>query len=293
MIAVSQQSKGLGKGLDALFGSAPAMQPDALRFGNEPIKELAIEDIVPNPDQPRRHFDQRALNELAASIKEFGVLQPLVVTKIEQNKYSIIAGERRWRASQIAGLNKVPVVIRSSNELEQLEVALIENVQREDLTPLEQAVSIQRLHDQFSLSYERIAAKLGKGYSTVANLVRLLQLPQPIQRALQEKQITEGHARALLSLQADQEAQETLLGLILKSHLSVRQAEQYVVALRQDVSKTKAANRTSAETPETKRLSKRLGFQVGIQRLAKGGKLTIRYRNDEDLDALIKRLNDA
>lgn len=287
------QNKKLGKGLDALFGSNQIGEVGNLKFGSEKITELPISSIVSNPDQPRRQFDDKSLQELATSIKEFGVLQPLVVTQIEQNRYSIIAGERRWRASKMAGLNKIPVIVRTSSELETLEMALIENVQREDLTPLEQAASIQRLHDQFSLSYEAIAAKLGKAYSTVANLSRLLQLPDRVQHALRQKQITEGHARALLSLQDNPEAQQSLLDIILNSHLSVRQAEQYVIAAKRKVVKKLPIEQTKSVTNETKQLSKHLGMPVAIQRLAKGGKLTIRYASESELQKLVKRLGKA
>lgn len=290
---MSKTNNSLGKGLDALFGATPT-NIDSMRFFNEEIVQLSISDIIPNPDQPRHHFDEKSLQEMALSIKEFGILQPLVVTKNEQNKYSIIAGERRWRASRIAGLTKVPVIIRSATELEKLELALIENVQREDLTPLDQAVSVLRLHDQFSMSYEAIAAKLGKAYSTVANIVRLLQLPEVMQSALHEKKISEGHARSLLSLQSEPEKQLALFALILKSHLSVRQAEQYVVASREaGATKTKAVQRVSSETAQTKQLSKHLGVKVNVQYLAKGGRLNLRFSNEQELNTILKRLMQA
>lgn len=283
--------KGLGKGLDALFSGA-----DLSKIGipKEEVVQIELEQVIPNPDQPRRHFDETSLKELSVSIKEFGVLQPLVVTKLEQNKYSIIAGERRWRASGIAGLKTVPCIVRSVTDLEKLELALIENVQREDLSPLEQAASVQRLHDQFSMSYEAISKKLGKAYSTIANLVRLLGLPENIQLALKESKISEGHARALLSLQADKANQQALLDLILSKHLSVRQAEQYVVASReQKPTKEKILSRTVSETAETKQLSKHLGVKVQVAYMAKGGKITLRFSSEDEYSNLINRLNKA
>lgn len=284
--------KGLGKGLDALFGNNTNLS--GIEFGADEVIQMEVVRISPNPDQPRKQFDESSLKELAASIEQFGILQPLVVTKIEQNKYSIIAGERRFRASRIAGLNKVPVIVRSASELEKLELALIENVQREDLTPLDQAVSIQRLHDQFSMSYEAISKKLGKAYSTVANIVRLLQLPDTMKDALKEGKITEGHARALLSLQSDETNQKALFDLILSKHLSVRQAEQYVVASRTErPTREKGLQRTVNETGQTKELTKRLGVKVQVNYMAKGGKLTLRFGSDEELQKLIKRLMDA
>lgn len=281
--------RGLGKGLDALFSGA-----DLSRIGipREEISQLDINYIEPNTDQPRRYFDETSLKELAVSIKEFGVLQPIVVAKIEQNKYSIIAGERRWRASQIAGLKTIPCIVRSVSEQEKLELALIENVQREDLSPLEQAASVQRLHDQFSMSYEAISKKLGKAYSTIANLVRLLGLPVDIQKALNESKISEGHARTLLALQSDEPNQKTLFDLILSKHLSVRQAEQYVVASREKKpTKEKTLSRIESETKETKELSKHFGVKVEVAYMAKGGKITLRFTSEDEYKALINRLN--
>jgi ParB family chromosome partitioning protein len=264
-----------------------------LSYSNDKVSELPIESITPNANQPRQHFNEDSIAELAVSIKEFGIVQPLVVTNIEQNKYSIIAGERRWRAAQVAGLKKVPVIIRSATELETLEIALIENVQREDLSPLDQAVSIERLHEQFSMSYEQIAKRLGKGYSTVANIVRLLQLPANMQDALRDKVISEGHARALLSLQKDPSAQATLFEIIMNRHLSVRQAEQYVVGLRTSENTSKGPelnDRTKSDTKETKQLSKHLGVPVSVSYLAKGGKLNIRFKDDAEYKDLVNKL---
>jgi len=281
--------KSLGRGLDALFSGA-----DMSRIGipKEEIVQIEINQIVPNPDQPRRFFDETSLKEMAVSIKEFGILQPLVVTKLEQNKYSIIAGERRWRSSKIAELKTVPCIVRSVSELQKLELALIENVQREDLSPLEQAASVQRLHDQFSMSYEAISKKLGKAYSTIANLVRLLGLPENIQKALSESKISEGHARTLLGLQSDTSNQQALLELILTKHLSVRQAEQYVVASREKKpTKEKSLQRTVSETVETKSLSKHFGVKVEVAYMAKGGKITLRFTSDDEYKSLINRLN--
>ena len=283
-------AKNLGRGLDALFGtSMPSM--DSLRYGNEDIVHIAIHDIEPNPDQPRKHFDDQALQELAMSIKEFGVLQPLVAVKNEQNKYTIIAGERRWRASKLAGLIKVPAIVRSASELEKLEIGLIENVQREDLTPLEQAASIERLHDQFSMSYTAIAAKLGKAYSTIANLVRLLQLPDPMRNALQNRDITEGHSRALLALQDHPSQQTALFQLMLEKHISVRQAEQFVISVKEGATSKKAADKSTVnETPGTKQLTKKYGVKVSVQYSAKGGRMSFTFTSEDQLNSLIKKL---
>lgn len=286
-------AKNLGRGLDALFGDA-SPHIDSMKYGNEDIVQLTLTEIVPNPDQPRKHFDESSLAELATSIKEFGVLQPLVVTKGEQNTYTIIAGERRWRASKLAGLNRVPAIVRSASELEKLELGLIENVQREDLTPLEQAVSIERLHDQFSMSYTAIASKLGKAYSTVANLVRLLQLPDVMQSALQNGLITEGHSRALLALQDLPNQQNVLYQLILDKHISVRQAEQFVVSVKEGASSTKATKKSTVkDTPFTKQLTKKYGVDVNVSYTARGGKISFGFKSEEEMNKLVKKFLDS
>ncbi len=286
------KNNGLGRGLDALFGSVdPGL--DALNFKNEEVVRLALDVIETNADQPRRNFDEKALAELAESVRQYGIIQPIVVTK-KGSGYMIIAGERRWRAAGLAGLKDIPTLVRTSSELETLEMALIENVQREDLSPLEQARSIQRLHEQFSMSYEQIAGKLAKAYSTVANTVRLLQLPEAMQKALADGQISEGHARTLLSLNSDKAQQDNLFKLILDKHLSVRQAEQYVVGARQgqaSAEKTETAvKRTGDQTGETKRLAKRYGVPVSVQFMAKGGKLVLRFKDQAEYDAIIARM---
>jgi ParB family chromosome partitioning protein len=287
---VSKQ-KGLGKGFDALMPQG--LGATLLDGPSNRVQNVFIKDIQPNPDQPRRVFEESSLNELSDSIKQYGILQPLLVvpSKID-GKYIIIAGERRWRASKLAGLDKVPVVIRTAKELEQLEMALVENIQRVDLTPLEQATSISRLHDLFHVSYEDIAKRLGKAISTVSNILRLLQLPPAAQEALQNERITEGHARALLSLTEFPKQQEQLLLLIQENGWSVRQAEQFVVATKSGAKdSTKAERRTVGETPQTQALSKILGRQVTVSHMAKGGRLVIRFKTDDDLENLIELLH--
>ncbi len=280
--------KGLGKGFDVLMPTG--LENVLSNRGEDRVQELFIRDIVPNPDQPRRNFDEHALSELADSIKQFGVLQPLLVMP-KGSKYEIIAGERRWRASKQAGLEKVPVVIRTAKELEQLEMAMVENMQRVDLSPLEQAVTIQRLHEIFSLSYEKIAKRLNKAESTVNNIVRLLQLPPSAQEALRERRITEGHARSILALKKYPEQQEQLLLLIQKHDWSVRQAEQFVVAAKKgEKSADKAKKRTDKTTPETEQLSKLLDRPVSVTHMAKGGRLVIRFTTDDDLAELVRIL---
>jgi ParB family chromosome partitioning protein len=229
---------------------------------------------------------------MAESIKQYGILQPLVVTPYKDGKYAIVAGERRWKAAILAGESKVPAIVRTTKELERLEIALVENVQRVDLSPLEQAASIERLHQQFSMTYELIAKRLGKASSTINNIVRLLQLPKEAQEALKAGQIFEGHARAILSLKDIPDKQSELLANIKRYGWSVRQAEQFVTSLKEGYKETKATRqRMQTETPATKQLSKRLGgAPVHIKRMAKGGRLEISFNNDEDLERILKSL---
>lgn len=287
---MSAKNTGLGKGFAALMPTS--FDTTLLLDENEKVFALDIAKITPNADQPRQHFDTEALEQLAASIKMYGVLQPIVVTKQADDTYVIIAGERRWRASQIAKLKKIPALIRSPKELEQLEIALVENVQRVDLSPLEQARSIERLHQQFNVTYEKIAERLGKAASTINNIVRLLQLPKEAFDALEAKDISEGHARAILALKQYPDNQQALLASILANGWSVRQAERYVASVKEGVKEKAAAeSRVDTETPETKRLKKRLGVPVHIKRTAKGGKLEIQFRSDEELKRVIAILD--
>lgn len=280
--------KGLGKGFDALISSD--FDKSILLTSDDRIEKIPLAKLQPGSHQPRQHFDEAALQELAASIKRHGIVQPLVVTPESGGKYSLIAGERRWRAAKLAGLSDVPAIIRKRQEIEQLEIALIENVQRVDLSPLEQAVSIERLHEQFNLSYDDIAKRLGKGGSTISNTVRLLQLPEAARDALAKNKITEGHARALLSLKGDTKRQNYLLETIIAQGWSVRQAERFATSVKAGVKETKKARaRTETETVETKQLGKKLGAPVSLRRTAKGGKLEITFTSDDDLARIINQ----
>jgi len=279
---------GLGKGLGSLIPQN--FDASLLVDESERVQKLAVELLLPNPDQPRSIFDQQALQELAESIKRYGVVQPLVASP-DGDKYRIIAGERRWRASQLAGLKTVPVLVRTSKELEQLEIALVENVQRVDLSPLEQAVSIERLHQQFNLTYQVIAQRLGKAETTVNNIVRLLQLPEDARKALVERDISEGHARQILALKNMPEKQAELLKLITANGWSVRQAERFVTSIKDGFKESQdTAARMNAETPETKRLTKRYGTSVRIHRTAKGGRVEIAFTTDDQLSQLLQDL---
>ncbi len=280
----------LGKGFDALMPKD--LDTSLLEKEAERVQNLFISTIFPNPDQPRHIFDDTALEQLADSIRQYGVLQPLIVSPAkERDRYIIIAGERRWRASKIAKLDKVPAIVRTAKELEQLEIALVENIQRVDLSPLEQAASINRLHDLFTMSFDDIAKRLGKAPSTVNNIVRLLQLTPAAQQALRDEKISEGHARAILALKDFPEAQQELLVLIQKNGWSVRQAEQFVVATKSSAGSTKTAQkRTENSNPATQELSKFLHRPVTITHTAKGGKLQIGFTSNDDLEKLLKLL---
>lgn len=287
-MGVVYKNKGLGRGFDALIPTD--FDASILEVASEKVQKVRYQLVEPNPDQPRKHFDETALNELASSIKQYGIVQPLVVTK-KNDKFILIAGERRWRAAKIAGLKEVPVLVRSHEELEQLEIAIVENVQRVDLSPLEQAASIERLHDQFSMTYESIAKRLGKAPATVNNIVRLLNLPDNAKSALFEGKISEGHARAILALKDDSQKQQELLTSIIRGGWSVRQAEQFVITARQGSSSPKETKAKMATTnKETKLLGAFLKTPVSIKRTAKGGKLELHFSSDEDLSRIISLL---
>ena len=281
-----KRKQALGRGFDTLLPQA--FNKELVLDSNERIEKIPLDKIQPNPNQPRKNFDANSLNELAESIKQHGIIQPLIVTPMKNGIYTIIAGERRYRAAVIAKLVNVPAIVRSSQELEQLEIALIENVQRVDLNPLEQAFSVERLHDQFSMSYDSIAKRLGKASSTVHNIARLVKLPNEAKEALSSGKINEGHARAVLALKDDPERQSYLLKAILSLGWNVRQAERFVVSIKEGIKETsEATKRIETETPATKRVSKKLGTSVKIKRMAYGGRLEITFNDDEELDRLL------
>ncbi len=278
--------RGLGRGFDALISND--FDKSILLTSEDRVEKIPIGKLQASPYQPRRHFDETALLELAESIKRHGIVQPLVVTPAKSGTYTLVAGERRWRAAQLAKQETVPALIRERKELEQLEVALIENVQRVDLSPLEQAVSIERLREQFSLSYDEISRRLGKATSTVNNTVRLLRLPEAARDALATNQITEGHARAILALKTDTGLQAQLLKSIIAQGWSVRQAERFVTSVKAGVKESAQVHaRVQTETPATKQLSKKLGTPVSLRRTARGGKLEISFKTDDELDRII------
>jgi ParB family chromosome partitioning protein len=283
--------RGLGRGFGALISDD--FDKSMLLESNERVEKIALESLVANPYQPRTIFEPSTIKELSESIKKHGIIQPLVVSPSKEGLYFIIVGERRWRAAKEAGLTTVPAIIRSVEKQEQLEIALIENVQRVDLSPLEQAASIEILHQQFSLSYEDISKRLGKASSTVHNIIRLLGLPINARDALANQKISEGHARAILALKGDGQRQNYLLNAIIEQHWSVRQAERFVTSVKAGVKKNQEAHaRTSLETDETRILSEKLHTPVHIRRTAKGGKLEITFSSDKELEQLIKLLQE-
>jgi ParB family chromosome partitioning protein len=285
------KKSGLGRGLDALIPGGdftPESQPTISSSG---YQILSIADIQPNPRQPRSQMDKDELSELAASIRENGILQPLIVTPAaEPGKYILIAGERRLLAADLAGLETVPAIIREASEQERLELALIENVQRTDLTPLEAAEAFRQLADDFNLSHEQIAQKLGKSRASVTNTLRLLKLPEDVKQSLAVGVISEGHARALLSLPTPQ-AQSAALQTILKHELNVRGTEDLVHKLlgQRPPSESKPVPHPDVSFLEEK-LRQRLGTRVSLHPRKNGGTLVIHYYSEEELDALILRI---
>ena len=291
----AKKMTGLGRGFESLIPTDVLDETFDPTAGNEQSSELRYvkrTDISPNPDQPRRHFDEEALHELAASIREHGIIQPLVVTPANGG-YQIVAGERRWRAAGIAELEKVPVIVRTRSEQHKLELALIENLQRRDLNPLETATAYLKLHTQFNLTYEEIGHRVGgKAVSTISNILRLLQLPDEAKQALVDGWISEGHARQILALD-DEQAQSELLQIIVREGWSVRKAEQYVVGYKRgekpNAKQENAIKHTRQETTFTKRLSERLSLPVVQKTTAKGGQIIISYTSEDDLEELQKK----
>ena len=253
------------------------------------VQKIDLSDIQTNPNQPRKNFAEDSIIELSESIKVYGLLQPIIVTSANKGKYEIIAGERRYRAAKQAGLKEMPVLVRSHKELEKLEIGLVENVQRVDLSPLEQAISIARLNEEFNIDIKEIAKRLGKAHTTIVNTVRLLQLPEKAYKALQERKISEGHARSVLALKGRPELQEELVDNIVKLGWSVRRAEEFVTEQK----KQKAVKKNSRKPTETKQsmaLAKKLGTRVLIRPSSKGGKIEISYKSQEDLKLIFNRL---
>ena len=272
----------LGRGLDALI--PPRSTPATA------IVEVPLAQVQPNPFQPRRHIDEGELEELAASIREHGVLQPVLVTETIAG-YQLVAGERRVRAARLAGLDRVPAVVRQLADRDQLEVALVENVQRADLDPIDEAHAYRQLIDEFGLTQEQVADRVGKARATVANTLRLLELHPDVQSAIAGGGLTEGHGRAIGGLSLD--AQPHVLGTVLAQALSVRQTEELVRRLREPRQARETPARAQLD-PDLERveeeLRQHLGTKVSLTRSRKGGRIVIEYYSDDELGRLYERL---
>ncbi len=289
------QARGLGRGFDSLIPTTvldEAFDPSAAedRAVSE-LRNIPVGVIVPNPHQPRRLFEPDALQELANSIREHGVLQPIVVTQKDDKTYELVAGERRLRASQMAGLADIPALVRTYKDQHKLELALIENLNREDLNPLEIATAYLKLQQQFNLTLDEIGKRAGgKALSTISNTMRLLALPEHAKTALIRGQIAEGHARQILAIQ-EPAVQQELLDLVIQNDWSVRKTEQFVIGYKEGKkNRESAAAKTRTETPGTERLAKRLGTKVSIRNMAHGGRLIIEFKSDKDLERITSSL---
>lgn len=292
----TKKKTGLGRGLNTLIPSTPVKETETEKIlkKDEQIKSevmVPILKVEPNPDQPRRQFDEDALQELADSIKQYGILQPLIVKKHDKF-YEIIAGERRWRAAKLAGLKEVPVLIRDYTENEIVEIALIENIQREDLNPIEEALAYKRLMEEFSLKQDQVAAKVSKSRAAITNSLRLLKLDSRVQNLLSEEMISTGHARALLAI-IDPDQQYEIAMKVFDEKLSVREIEKLVKQLaRKKKESPKEDNKVHeflfANMEES--LKQALGSKVNIKNKNNKGKIEIEYYSKEELDRLVDML---
>lgn len=293
------KKKALGQGLDALLGGDISLAvPEVKTGGDSGVTTLAVSSINPNPDQPRGHFDLEALSELAESIRQQGVIQPILVENRADGSYMIIAGERRWRASELAGLTEVPVIVRDFTPEQKLEIALVENVQREDLTPLEEARAYRHIMDALNLSQQDVADKVGKKRSTVANSLRLLKLPENMSIAVEAGQMSAGHARALLAV-TNPADQELLFSRIVDRSLSVRDAEAMATEMNRghkgsETPKSSKSPVGADRDPEIDGLEQQfieaLGTKVSMKGSMAKGKLEISWFNRDDLDRIYELL---
>ena len=271
---------GLGRGLDALFGPVPEEEQAQ---DNDVIRNLSLTEIEPNRDQPRKTFNQESLEELAESIKEFGLIQPIVVTK-KDGYYAIVAGERRWRASKIAGLETIPVIVRDNDEKRNQEISLIENIQREDLNPIEKAYGIKNLIDRFGIRQEDIAKRLGKSRSTITNILRLLNLEPRVLELAKEGKLTEGHCRALLGIEDPERQYKTALSMIERG-ATVRQVEN--VASKKKISREESERNEILYRDIENRFQNFFGTKVRLDVGKRRGKIIIEYANNDDLERIL------
>lgn len=287
--------RGLGRGLDALLPARPPAQPagEQVTYGEKDVFRCALEKIKPQRGQPRRHFDQDALEELATSIREHGLLEPIVVRRLaNSDQFEIIAGERRWRAAQKAGLREVLVIVRDVSSKDAFELALIENVQREDLDAIEFAEALQRLVDEHGYTQDSLAQRLGKDRSTIANALRLLKLPPDIRERVVAGELSEGHARALLGA-PDQKTLAQLADKVVRGHLNVRQTEELIRATkhdRPDQPKGTAPAKSASVRDLESRLSRHLGTRCEVLDQQGKGKIIVHYGSLDELDRLLEVL---
>lgn len=299
---MAAKKRGLGRGLEALLSSAASAntqadkqeKPNDSSVSADAVVDLPLEYLQPGKYQPRRDMDQEALEELATSIKIQGLMQPVIIRPIADKRYEIIAGERRWRASQLAGLDTIPVIVRDVADDAAIAMALIENIQREDLNPVEEAIAYKRLQDEFELTQQEVAQAVGKSRSTVANLLRLMSLKEDVRCLLERGDIEMGHGKALLGL-PDSE-QSMAAQQVVNKGLSVRQTESLVRRLLQELeNSTETAKTTQAATADVRhlqdKLSQVLGADVAIAHTSKGkGKLVIKYNNLDELDGILAHI---
>ena len=287
--------KGLGKGLNSLFNEEDIEEvtSDITKSSEGDIKKVRMSLIEPNKKQPRRHFDEEKITALADSIKEHGLIQPIIITPSDKNMYKIVAGERRWRAAKKANLKEIPAVIRKYSEEQVAEIALIENLQRENLNPIEEAIGYNLLMDEFNLTQELISQRVGKSRSAIANSLRLLSLEDEIQKMLILGTLTSGHARAILSLD-DKELRIALSKRIIEDNLNVRQAEALAKKLQKKKPQKKKSEKTAYDIEIEKiqnTLSSAMGTKVRINHTAKKGKIEIEYYGNEDLERVLGFFN--
>ncbi len=291
-MAVKKKFTALGRGLDALISTQEEVQTN----GSSSISEIPLTQIVANPNQPRREFDETALGELAESIKNVGIVQPITLRKMEGGTYQIIAGERRWRASQMAGLQSIPAYIRTADDENMMQMALVENIQREDLNAIEVALAYQHLIEKYNLKQEELSEQIGKNRATIANTLRLLKLPAQVQMAIKNKQIDKGHARALLGL-ADPTLQVKLFKEIVDKGYSVRQVEEMVSQINMGESvvsgRQKLKDKRTLLPEEFKLLKNELSdfFKAKVQMTCSQegkGKISIPFNNEEELTRIIE-----
>lgn len=288
-MAVKKKYGQFGRGLDALISTE-----DVSPAGASTINEIALNLIDANPNQPRREFDEEALNELSDSIAKIGIIQPITLRKMEDGRYQIIAGERRWRASQKAGLLTIPAYIRTADDENVMEMALVENIQRQDLNAIEIALAYQHLIDQYGLTQEKLSERVGKNRATIANFLRLLKLPAPVQVALQNHQIDTGHARALLALD-DPKQQVRFFKEVQQKGYSVRKVEELIKEQKMGLTGTRSARKASVLSDEMEglrqQLSERLGTKVKMNCSAKGsGRVTFDFVSVEQLKHILNLL---